>query len=124
MAGLECGDRFGDRGRFGQREEVRRHDRAGRARLVSEKRIDARRLRALPRDEDAVRAVFRDLFEDVDGVIGIEVIEQLGDLEVVKLTQDASLYLGDRLRERLGFSFDVLNEFKELKDLWVADLAQ
>ena len=77
---LELGDRLADRHVFVQREDMRVHDAAGRLLVVLEQVLDDARLLRAHQVEDGRRQLFRQVVDQGGGVVGRDLLRELGDL--------------------------------------------
>ena len=110
MRALERGDRLGHRQVFAEREDVRVHDAAGGALGVVEQALDLARLAAPHQLEHLVGQLLGQVIDQRRGVVGGDLLHQLGDLLGRAAGQQRRAALGAQLagalHRQLGLAID------------------
>ena len=99
--GLQLGDRLADRHVFAEREDMRVHDAAGRLLVVLEQVLDDARFLRAHQVEDGRRQLFRQVVDQRGGVVGRNLLRELGDLFGRPGGQQRRAGLGTELGDRL-----------------------
>ena len=94
-------DRLGHRHVFGQREDIRVHDAAGRLLRVLEQVLDPAAFLLAHQLEDGRRQLLGQVVDDGRGVVGRQLLDEAGDLLGGPLGQQRGAVLGPQLGECL-----------------------